>query len=417
MPGKFGAVWGFWPSGWTGGQYSILRVLLGGFLLSHFVQLSLWAWDLPSGLVLAVTLIAVVASLLFIVGIADKWAALFLGFALVFLYGLNPALPKASVTPLVWMLLAHLLMRKAPYGSLAARGRPDPGAGWRFPFPLVLGTWLLLAWSYLLAGHSLTFSPPTVAGVLLSDVFPDPYLRDYVSPDFLTLLPPFLVEALELKAMLVGYLFALFLMFDRIRVWFWCALFAMQLCLALLPGFAEVSIVLLLLHLFAFDPGWIRSRKPPERATLFYDGTCALCHRLARFVLAEDADGRITFSPLQSEFFLVAFTAEERAVLPDSIVLKSDVGLLLEGDAAIRILKMLGGLWLVLAVFLGAFPRRWRNAAYRFIGERRYRLFGRAETACPVVPPRLQSRFREKSPEGVEPFSPSAWMNSLRDKA
>ena len=164
-------------------------------------------------------------------------------------------------------------------------------------------------------------------------------------------------------------------------------------------------------------PGWIRTRKPPERATLFYDGTCALCHRLARFVLAEDKYERITFSPLQSEFFRSAFTAEERAGLPDSIVLKSDVGLLLEGDAAIRILKMLGGMWLVLAVFLGAFPRRWRNAVYRFIGKRRYRLFGRTETACPIVPPRLQSRFREESPEAVERFSPSAWRSSFRDKA
>ena len=417
MAGKLGTVWGMWPSGWTGGQYSIFRALLGAFLLSHFVQLSLWAWDLPSGFVLVVTLIAAVASLLFIVGIADKWAALFLGFALVSLYGLNPALPKASVTCLGWMLLAHLLMRKAPYGSLAARGRPDPGAGWRVPFALVFGTWLLLAWSYLLAGHSVAFGPQTVAGVFLPDVFPDPYLRDFVSPGFLGLLPPALVVALELKALLVGYLFVLFLMFDRIRVWFWCALFATQLCIAFLVDFAGVSMVLLLFHLFAFDRGWIRSRKLPERATLFYDGTCALCHRLARFVLAEDTDECITFSPLQSEYFRAALTEEQRTGLPDSIVLKSEDGLLLEVDAAIRILKMLGGMWLVLAVFLGAFPRRWRNAAYRFIGKRRYRLFGRTETACPIVPPRLQSRFREESLEAVERFSPSAWRNSALDEA
>ena len=133
-------------------------------------------------------------------------------------------------------------------------------------------------------------------------------------------------------------------------------------------------------------------------------------------MLAEDTDERITFSPLQSEFFRSAFTAEERAGLPDSIVLKSDVGLLLEGDAAIWILKMLGGMWLVLAIFLGAFPRRWRIAAYRFIGERRYRLFGRTETACPVVPPRLQFRFREKSLVAVEPFSPSAWTGQFKSR-
>ena len=302
MAGKLGAFWGYWPPGWTGGQYSIFRVLLGAFLLSHFVQLSIWAWSLPSGLVLAATCSAAVASLLFIVGLADKWAALVPGLVLVYLYGRNPALPKASVTPLVWMLLAHLLMPRAPYGSLAARGRPNPGAGWRFPIA--------------------SFSPPGAIGMELStgrpihDIrsadgsgsIPDGCVSRSVlarlrSPDFPALLPPFLVRALELKAMLVGYLFALFLMFDRVRAWFWCALFAMQLCLALLLGFAEVSIVLLLFHLFVFDPGWIRSRKLPERATLFYDGSCALCHRLARFVLAEDTDERITFSPLQASTF------------------------------------------------------------------------------------------------------------------
>ena len=76
-------------------------------------------------------------------------------------------------------------------------------------------------------------------------------------------------------------------------------------------------------------------------------------------------------------------------------MLKSDGGLLLEGGAAIRILKMLGGLWLALGLVLSVFPRQWRNAVYHFFGERRYRLFGRTETACPVVSERLRTRFRE----------------------
>lgn len=49
----------------------------------------------------------------------------------------------------------------------------------------------------------------------------------------------------------------------------------------------------------------------------------------------------------------------------------------------------------MLGLVLSVFPRQWRNAAYHFFGERRYRLFGRTETACPVVSERLRTRFRE----------------------
>ena len=411
-------------NGWTGGQYSVFRVLLGAFLFAHFVQLMPWAWELfsaqvmiadqeqslllaalanilgldhASGLLFAVTIAATAASLLFFAGVADKWGAFYLCFTLACLYGTDPLISKQGLTYLGWMLLGHLLMPKAPYGSLAALGRPDPGGGWRFPFPIYLLTLALLSMSYLYRGYVLGLPPGLVGSEFLDRLLVDPLSLEYFPHDFLGWLPAVAVEILVVTTMCLGYFFALLAYgFHRVRPWFWSAIFVVQFCIVFLLDFSDPAVTMLLFHLFAFDPGMIRSRKLPEHATLFYDGTCALCHRLVRFVLAEDTKLRITFSPLHNDYFKEAFTAEERIGLPhSSIMLKSDTGLIFEADAAIRILKMLGGLWLLLALVLSAFPRRWRNAGYHFVGDRRSRLFGRTETACPVVPAHLRFRFKE----------------------
>ena len=151
---------------WTGGQYSIFRILLGAYLFVHFVHLAPWAWELFSsegmlpdarqsplfgvfanifrladtpGFVVAVVIAAAAASLLFLAGVADKWAA----FLPVVGVG-QPVRPQSAdrqSEPAVRGLdaagaLVHSF--RAPYGSWAARGRPDPGGGWRFPAAVFL---------------------------------------------------------------------------------------------------------------------------------------------------------------------------------------------------------------------------------------------------------------------------------------
>ena len=171
---------------WTGGQYSIFRILLGAYLFAHFVHLAPWAWELFSsegmlpdsrqsplfgvfanifrladtpGFVVAVVIAAAAASLLFLAGVADKWAAFFLWLVLASLFGRNPLIANPSLPYVGWMLLAHLFIPSAPYGSWVARGRPDPGGGWRFPAAVFLAGWIVLALSYSYSGYSKLLSP------------------------------------------------------------------------------------------------------------------------------------------------------------------------------------------------------------------------------------------------------------------
>ena len=128
---------------------------------------------------------------------------------------------------------------------------------------------------------------------------------------------------------------------------------------------------------------------------LFYDGHCGLCHRAVKFVLKHDKTGKaFRFAPLQGETFSAFVPASERAAMPDSVIVRTADGVLLVRSAAfIHILRRLGGGWRVLAAILAAVPRALRDAAYDFVARVRYRIFGRRDDVCPIVPAELRKRF------------------------
>ncbi|MHC4956854.1 MAG: thiol-disulfide oxidoreductase DCC family protein [Planctomycetota bacterium] len=137
---------------------------------------------------------------------------------------------------------------------------------------------------------------------------------------------------------------------------------------------------LVALHLFAFDPGWVRPRRPAGKEVLLYDGHCGLCHGAVRFVLAEDRDpGTLDFGPLESA---------------DSVVVRTPDGALLKRSAAVlHLAARLGGYWRILGTVARIVPRPLRDAAYRGIARVRYRIFGTRDEACPILPEHLRERF------------------------
>ena len=48
-------------------------------------------------------------------------------------------------------------------------------------------------------------------------------------------------------------------------------------------------------------PMWFKTSQPQTKAILFYDGTCAFCHAIVRFVVIRDKNDLLTFAPLQGE--------------------------------------------------------------------------------------------------------------------
>jgi len=135
--------------------------------------------------------------------------------------------------------------------------------------------------------------------------------------------------------------------------------------------------------------------KPGDPVTLTIRRGCGLCHRVVRFVLAEDRAGEaIRFAPLGSDTFRAAVPAAQRAGLPDSLVVRRADGVVLTRSAAVlHIYRRLGGIWRVLAGLGSCVPGVVRDGAYDGIARVRYRLFRAPAQACPIVPPCLQARF------------------------
>jgi len=145
-------------------------------------------------------------------------------------------------------------------------------------------------------------------------------------------------------------------------------------------------------------PCYSDSDVPPcaeKTETLFYDGRCALCHGTVKFVIKRDRAGiAFRFAPLQGETFQALVPVEQRAGLPESIVIRTaDGALVTRSDAVVRLLERLGGGWRILGAILAAVPRGLRDAVYDFIARIRYRVFGKRDDLCPIVPPALRQRF------------------------
>ncbi len=74
-------------------------------------------------------------------------------------------------------------------------------------------------------------------------------------------------------------------------------------------------------------------------------------------------------------------------------MLTDDGTLLVRSNAFVHILRRLGGGWRILAGIIAVIPRPLRDVVYDFIARIRYRVFGKRNDLCPIVPLDLRARF------------------------
>jgi len=379
-------------NGWTGGQYSLYRLLLGLYLVSFFARL-LVDDSFPRSTV-PFAPIGVVCGFALALGWFDRAAA---GLALIFggiVLFLSSGPAEASLVYLGWLLFVHPFLQPAPYGSLAAAGRTDPGGGWRMNGWLYGCTWGLMALGYTYTGFSMLIYPGWLAGGAIDDYLF--YRLPHVGSEggwLLSSLEPVLPWVTR-TVFAAHLLFGILALFRRARPWLWLVFASMQLLALGLPGAGSFGVRMLLLHGFTFDPAWIRPWLPRAQETLFYDGTCGLCHRCVRFLLAEDEDGRWRFAPLGGEAFHERVREDRRRGWPDSLVLRTESGTLLtRSTAVLHIARRLGGIWRLLGGGAALVPRALRDGVYDLVARIRFRLFSRPGEVCPIVPERLRDRF------------------------
>ena len=410
-------------NGWTGGQYSLFRALFGLYLVVHFASLIPWGSELfsnrgalpqssasplaylfpnvltiydPPWFVAVLLIVAAAASISFALGAWDRTAAMAQWYLLACLFGRNPLTANPSLPFVGWMLLAHAVLPKAPFGSLAARGRIDPRGGWKMLQPIHGAAWIVMALAYSYSGYTKLISPSWVDGSALSRVLDNPLARPTILREFFLASPPIFLHLATWGGLCLELFYAPLALFRRLRPWIWLSMVMMHLGLVALIDFADLTLGMLCLHAFTFDPAWIAPKAARDKATIFYDGHCGLCHRFVRFVLAEDRIGaNIAFSPLQGERFANSVPPSQRAGLPDSVVVQTSDGRFhLRSAAVLEIAQRLGGVWRLIGVIAACIPRRFLDGCYDLVARLRRKLFAAPAAACPLLPADLQERFQ-----------------------
>ncbi|HEX8853417.1 MAG TPA: thiol-disulfide oxidoreductase DCC family protein [Pyrinomonadaceae bacterium] len=129
---------------------------------------------------------------------------------------------------------------------------------------------------------------------------------------------------------------------------------------------------------------------------LLYDGVCGFCNKTVQMILDHDRKGAMRFAALQSDYGRVVVERHPELRGVDSVVYveHSEGGgerVHVRSDAALRVLKYLGGFWKLLLVAY-ILPRPVRDFFYDLFARNRYRLFGKYES-CRLPPPEVRSRF------------------------
>ncbi len=409
-------------NGWTGGQYSLFRVLFGAYLFVHFAQLVPWGAELFSnegvlpdgavspflhvfpnlfalfdspGVVTAALVLGAVAALFLAAGVRDRTAALVLWYLWACLFGRNPLISNPGLPYVGLLLVVHALLPPAPHGSWAARKRTDPRGGWSMDPRLFGVVWILMAVGYSYSGYTKLVSPSWVDGTAMARVLDNPLARPNLLHDLVLALPEPVMRAATWSALAAELLFLPLALFKKTRPWIWGGMLAMHCGLIALIDFTDLSVGMVMLHLFTFDPAWVRPRRASTQETVFYDGSCGLCHGFVRFALAEDTSAAFRFAPLQGPTFEESVPERERASVPDSIVVwTEEERLLVRSAAVVHVLAGMGGAWRVLGTLLAWIPRPLRDTGYDVVARIRHRLFAKPDGACPLVPPDLGARFR-----------------------
>ena len=133
---------------------------------------------------------------------------------------------------------------------------------------------------------------------------------------------------------------------------------------------------------------------------VLFDGICNLCESTVRFIIGRDRNARFRFAALQS-------AAAQQLLLDHqyagdelgSVLLIVDGKLYSKSRAGLQIAKRLDGAWPLLYYVFFWVPQFVANPIYDFIGNRRYRWFGRKE-ACWIPTEDLRRRFVDEPEPG-----------------
>ena len=275
-------------NGWTAAWYETWRAALGAYLCVHLASLVPWGaelfsrdgmlpaaevsplarvlpnvlvvWDDPL-VVVGCLSVGVVLSLLLALGLFDRVAAIGLWYLWACLFARNPLIGNPGMPYVGWLLLAHACL-PAVRTWRRPTGRTQRVEAWRLPPTIFAVAWLLLALGYTYSGLTKLGSPSWIDGSAVAHILDNPLARPTRLREALLGLPPQFLALVTWGALAMEILAAPLALWRRLRPWLWMLLTVFQLSLLVLLDFADLTLGMLLIHAFTFDPAWrVRARR------------------------------------------------------------------------------------------------------------------------------------------------------------
>ena len=127
---------------------------------------------------------------------------------------------------------------------------------------------------------------------------------------------------------------------------------------------------------------------------ILFDGVCNLCNSSVNWIIDHDKQNQFKFASLQSVY---GQNTVKQLGLQDNymntVVFEDNGKAYLRSDAALQILKQLGGVYSLAVVFY-IVPSFIRDFFYKIVANNRYKWFGKKEI-CRIPTPELKSKFLE----------------------
>lgn len=267
----------------SGRQFSIFRIVFGSYLAIHFFLLVPYAGELFSGegvlpdssvnfthgffpnvlewfpsaaFATGFVVFMGICAIAFAAGYWRRTAAVLLWFGWATLFTRNNLISNPSL-PYVGLLLV-LSALVPPHEN-----RPD----WQMPLGLYACAWILLAAGYTYSGYWKMLSPSWIDGTAMHHVLTNPLARSGALNEWILGLPPVFLKGLTWFA-LAGELLALPMLFwKRTRLISWLWMVGMHFGVLVMIDFADLTVGMLMIHLFVFDPDWLKAL--PNRFPLY----------------------------------------------------------------------------------------------------------------------------------------------------
>jgi hypothetical protein len=262
-------------------QFTIFRFVFGVYLAEHFAalvpygpelfsnrgvipdaRLNLTFGILPNVLehcesptfVSTFLVVLSIFAVAFALGFFRRTSALLIWYGWACLFNRNNLINNPSI-PYVGLLL--LLTALVPTGE----GLTSANQSWTFPSMIYWTAWILLAAGYSFSGWMKLRSPSWIDGTALFHVLNNPLARPGTARDFLLSVPSIYLRLLTWTSLAAELLFLPLSFTRQTRMFIWCVLASIHVGILAVINFADLTIGMLMIHLFTFDRQWIDKRK------------------------------------------------------------------------------------------------------------------------------------------------------------